>query len=144
MRVFIKDLKSEKELARVGFEPRVFRTRSERDNHYTTGPELKTSGKSVIINLRQSAFFFVLNARGFEGSKEDTETMIKIGQDDIETMFAVGQSGLDLGPTNSPFHPYSKVSKTPDFGLTIHSGHAVGRSTPASAVGNMSSRPRAG
>ena len=113
----------------MGFEPRVFRTRSERDNHYTTGPELKTSGKSVIINLRQSAFFFVLNARGFKGSKEDTETVIKIGQDDIETMFAVGQSGLDLGPTNSPFHPYSKVSKTPDFSLTIHSGHAVGRSS---------------
>ena len=64
----------------------------------------------------------MLNARGFEGSKEDTETVIKIGQDDIETTSAVGQSGLDLGPTNSPFHPYSKVSKTPDIGLTIHSG----------------------
>ena len=102
-------------MARIGFEPRVFRTRSERDNHYTTGPELKTSGKSVIINLRQSAFFFVLNSRGFEGSKEDTETMIKIGQDDIKTMFVVGQSGLNHGPNQIAFTPFLSYQKRRTF-----------------------------
>ena len=113
--VFIKDLKSEKELARVGFEPRVFRARSERDNHYTTGPELKTSGKSVIINLRQSAFFFVFNVRGFEGSKDDTERMIKIGQDD---------NAKWTRPRTEPSHPCTpfELSKTPDISLTSHSG----------------------